>query len=57
LEVLTEALRKAHEAEERQKYANVFDTFLIHLSELVENADYLEVTNEQLENMQLFHLF
>ena len=49
IEVLTEALKKAHEAEERQKYAKEFDTFLQHLGELVENEEYLEVTNEQLQ--------
>ena len=48
-EVLTEALRKANDAENRQKYANIFDTFLLQLGELVENEEYLEVTNEQLE--------
>lgn len=49
LDVLTQGLKDAFEAEERQKFEDVFDTLLTQMNELVENIDYLKVNAEQLE--------
>ena len=49
LDVLTQALQDAVEAEEHQKSEKVFDNLLTEMNQLVENIDYLKVNDEQLE--------